>query len=214
MTKRVVLLSVLTAGLVLPGCNIAKFITYVFAPSSRTRTVKAECPELAGSRVAVLVFTDVGTDFEYPDARARLSERIANELMEKVDGIEVVPPREVLEYQREHRYWDAEDKTELGKRFDAEYVLFVSMIEYSLQEPGSTTLCRGVISGEASVYESSAPESASRVWSSDKISVAHPENAVVGMLSEEVRRIRNEAERQFVGKLAKKFYKHEQEIAP
>ncbi|MFW6132330.1 MAG: hypothetical protein ACOC8F_00425 [Planctomycetota bacterium] len=218
MLRRLALALLLAGTTLLGGCGGIRYLAYLFAPTGRSRTVPAAFKDLQDSRVAVVVFTDMDTEFEYPYARPRLTERVTAELSEHIKGIETVEPRQILNYQRDHVYWDAEDRTTLGKRFGADYVVFIAVREYSLREPGSTTLYRGRITGEVSVHKTSLPAGAARVWPAERgpqtVTVSYPKDAAMGTPDAQLPRIRNETESLFVDKLAKHFYKHKEQTEP
>ncbi|MBS3734181.1 MAG: hypothetical protein KGY99_04570 [Phycisphaerae bacterium] len=214
MLKKTVLWLLVAALPLTGGCRAVRYLAYLFAPGSRTRSVDAAFADLKGQRVAVVVFTDIHTQYEYPRARSRLAQRVTAELDDKVDDVETVDPQAVLAYQRENPYWDAEDKTALAERFDADYVLFVAVTEYAMREPGSTTLYRGRITAEASVYEGGVPERAARIWQTDRVATRYPEDAAMGNPEGSLIRIRDRTEQRFVAKLVKNFYKHREEVEP
>jgi len=196
------------------GCTSdqLRYLAYLFSPGSQTETVKAEFPDLPGHTVAVVIYGGENVLYEYPYAPLRLSRRIEAELTEHVKKVKLVDSAAVLKYQEENIHWDTMDKTELGKLFNADYVLFVSLMEYTTREPNSVSLCRGRITAEASMYQTSLPEPQARVWNTASISTVFPEAAPTGLLPSEARRILDETERRFVDALVKKFYQHKEEV--
>jgi hypothetical protein len=215
MTRRIcipVLLLLAACG----GCTTShqRYFLYLFAPASQTKTVAAEFADFPGHSVAVVVYAGESVVYEYPYARLRLTRVIAAELEQRVRKVKIVDPRVVLRYQDENVNWDSMAKTELGKAFKTDYVLLVSLMEYTSQEPGSVGLSRGRINAEASVYQTSLPEARARVWEAASISAMFPEDAPMGLLKQEARGILDETERRFVDALVKKFYKHKVEVKP
>ncbi|MCK4603040.1 MAG: hypothetical protein KAU28_11275 [Phycisphaerae bacterium] len=207
MAGKLLILTLLLAA-ALGGCNHLAYWLYLVAPPEPTKTVEAEFADLADSKVAIAIFADEGVQYEYPFAQLELSLIIADELKKHVKKIEVVNPRRVVKYQGENIYWDKLDRTELGRKFEADYVLYVSLVEFSTREPGSINLYRGRIIAESSVYKTSLPERQARVWVGEEIRVTHPPHAPTSLLSENDREIRYLTERLFAEKLVKNFYKH------
>jgi len=213
MAKRIYILFLLFLP-VCGGCTSSaqRYFMYLFWPGGRTKTVEAAFPDLAGHSVAVVIYAGENVEFEHPYARLTLSKRIAAELKQRVRKVNVIDPAIVLRYQDENLNWDSMSKVELGKTFKADYILMVSLLEYTTREPNSISLSRGHIAAEADVYQTSLPEEAARVRHFTGISAVFPEGAPVGAVSTEAARMLDETERRFVDALVKKFYKHDEEI--
>ena len=209
MARRLILPFVLAAAAG-SGCtsDSMRWFVYVIAPWSQTKTQDAEFADLVGQKVAIAIFTNENVAYEYPYARLTVSNQVAAELEKRVKKIKVVEPVTVLRYQQENLNWDSMPRTELAKAFEADYLLFISLVEYTAREPNSTDLCRGRIVADASIYQASLPEDRSQVWNAAGISIVHPKDAPVGRLSREARNLLNETETKFVDALVKKFYKH------
>ncbi len=211
MLRTFLILSMLTGVcLATAGCNILSYIGYAIAPRGPQKTVKAEFDDLPGHSLAVVVYTDESTEFEYPAARLELSMVIAEEFRttKPLRKVQVIDSRRVAKYQNTNLFWDSMDKTKLGEQLGADYVLLVSVMEFSTREPGSMSLYRGRITGEATLYDTSLPEKYARVWKADEIRVMFPEDAPTGQLSEDDAQIRYQTEKRFAFKLVRHFYTH------
>jgi hypothetical protein len=207
------LLAVLAAGAaLLAGCNIAGFLGYLVAPERRTRTVDAE-HDLAGQTVAVVIYAPSRVLFEHPYARLYLADAIAEQLEAHVEGVKVVPPGEVIRYQQDHVYWEDRSRTELGREFSADRLLYVSLVDYATREPGSPHLCRGRIVAEASLYDCARRESEGLLWRESDLRAVYPEdNPVPANRTGDVQKIAYKTRAIFVDRLVKSFYEHEEEI--
>src|SRR6056297_2225856 len=97
-TRFLCVLLAAAAALPLGGCNAAGYGLWLLMPR-RNQKAPAEFGGLPGSKVAVVVYTDRKTDFEYPTARGTLTYAVAAELRQRVQDVEVVDPRKVLLYQ-------------------------------------------------------------------------------------------------------------------
>ncbi len=213
MTMRKYLPLLLAAGL-LAGCTSwLRHAAYVVGGGQANTPVPAEFPDFPGSRVAVVVFVPQRVEYSYPFARLQLTSRLAAELRDKVKGVTVVDPATVLKYQQEDISWDAMDKTELGRKLGADYVLLVAMLEYTARQPGSANLFRADLAGEVSVYQTSLPEARSQVWQKGDVRVVHPSEGAPGLLPGEAAGLLDFSERLFVGKVIRSFYRHTPEDA-
>ncbi len=208
MPKRILVIAMLALASSACGCRPLGYFLYLIAPGESGQKQKAEFDALKGHSVAVVIFADVNTQYEYPAAQMELSALIAHELGRHVKDVRVIDTRKVIRYQHENIYWDSMPKTQLGEIFGADYILFVSLLQYTTREPGSMNLSRGIISAEVSVYDTSLAEHQSRVKYWPEISVAFPEDDPMGRLGANEQRIRERTEKLFVDKVVKKFYDH------
>lgn len=177
----------------------------------RGQNIKAEFDGLAGKTVAVVVYTDRSTQYEFPDLNLTLSSAIAGRLEKNVKDIKLIPPARVVRYQDENIYWGEMDKAELGRALGADYVLFVPMEEFGTRLPNSSYLYQGRATCEPSVYDVTKPPRDSRVRQFDKIKVQYPEHEPAGMVNENDRQVRLKTEALFADKLARKFYDHKED---
>ena len=202
--SRVLLASVCVLMLLTGGCG--KFI-YFFWPFGRTVTVPAEFDGLKNHRVAVVIFAKETTQFEYPWAVLNLSAMTSARLRAGVKGLTTIDSQKINAYQRKNLHWVAMDKTALGKALKADFVLYVSLVEFSTVEEGYVDLLRGRINGEIKVYDCSKSEDDACVWTCENIRTQFPKTATV-------RTAKNEAEIHskiliiFSEELARKFYSY------
>jgi len=209
MTRKL-LIPFLLAATSLAGCHLGKFLVYLVAP--QTKKVAAECPKLPGRSVVIVVYCDRRVQYEYPNVCLSLSSAVAEELARNVKKLNVIDPRRVVRYQDGNIYWEEMDKTQLGKAFGADYILFLSLVEYGTREPGSLNLYRGRINAQVSLYDVSMPERDARVWQARSLRAVYPEHSPAGVLRESDGAVRDKVERLFADKLAKKFYDHKVRI--
>ena len=212
-----ILILVLLAAVVLGGCDVARYTGYLLTPTSK-KEVEAEFDGLPGHSVAIVIFADQGVLYEYPHVQGRLSALIANELREnvtekkalsKTKKVTVIAPARVLKYQHENVNWDEMPRTKLGQVFGADYVLYVSLVGYTMREPGSLNLYRGMVTAEGSLYETTAKSrQEARVWHANDLRIVFPEKGA-GRLADDRRIIRKETDSRFADLLAKKFYDYE-----
>ena len=80
-------------------------------------------------------------DHELTDQLSRLLQQSAKENKKKIS---VVPPRQVRDFKSRHPDWYAGKLEDVGKHFDADYVIYLEIDSLSLYETGShNTLYRG-----------------------------------------------------------------------
>ena len=204
------------------GCNLVAPIFYVFAPTP-TKKIEAEFDALKKKTVAVVVYAGPDTQLDYQLAQMELSETVNIELKKRIAGVTTIDCRRVMRYQDENPDWNECPMSRIARAFNADYVLLISLIEFSTREPGSLYLTRGRIRAEASLYPAmpktaAAPTTASAtqpshprsVWRTDAITVIHPANPVPNAANAgNEDSVRVETERIFADLLVKRFYKHE-----
>ncbi len=199
-------LMLLISAVIIPGCKQAGAIGYFLTPP-REKKVQAEFPGLKNHSLAIVIYVDEATQYEYPSARLTLGAKIANELDENVKKVRIVQPISVARYQDENIHWETERKNKIGRDLNVDYVLFLSLVNYSTREPGQMSAYQGRISGEAKLYATEKKEGENCVWEhEDDLEVVWPKVARYSSRVEP--QIREETENRFADLLAKKFYKH------
>jgi len=189
------------------GCNIAGYLGYLIARSGPMRTVEPEFADLDAHSVAVVVYCDQRIQYEHPLAGSEVAYAVVDQLRQHLKHVTVLDPMRVIEYQARNVRWDSYDKTRICKDLDVDYVLFVTLTEFSTRQPGATHLYQGRIAAEASIWDANLPESQARVWYGRDLTATYPD-APVGQLTPEDREIRYRTEKIFAERLVKKFYKH------
>jgi hypothetical protein len=212
MTRRIpciVLCVVLAAAAVLPvGCSGLKFWSYVFFGDSGKRKVDAEFEGLRNKRVAVVVYADQRVYYEHPDVDLKLGYAMRGQLTKHVDGVSVVDPRTVIAYQDSDLNWAAMPKTELARKFNADYVLMINIPEFSTSEPGTVRLFRGNVVASPALYKADAEEGNACVWYQDAIRVTWPEESQ-GKYGQSDADVKNTTIAKLADRLTKYFYDHE-----
>ncbi|MHC4562909.1 MAG: hypothetical protein ACYS8X_09075 [Planctomycetota bacterium] len=206
---RIVCVGVLLGLLVCGGCNQIAGWSYVFGLQDQTKTVPAEFGDLAHSTVAVVIHADEQVQYEYPDATLNLSAVISSKIRKNVDGCRTINPLKIRAYQHENLDWQTIGRDKLGEALGADYVLLVSLREYSTREPGSLNLYRGRINAEAAVFRVHDGEGAEPVWQDEYLETAYPKEPGPGKIRENDERIRYKTDTEFATLLVERFYKHE-----
>jgi len=192
----------------LAGCNQLAYWMYLITPEP-TETIEAQFADLNGHTVAVVVYADEAIQYNYPSAPREVSAQVSAELQDRLTDVTTVDPIKIHKYQQQNIQWDTMSKTELGKMFGADYVLYITLIDFSTREQGSVHLFRGRINAECAIYEVDEPEYAARGWDASGISVLYPpDNPYASQLNDDYR-VRLNTIGLFARKLVENFYEHE-----
>jgi hypothetical protein len=190
------------------GCRGLGYLGYLFSPPERKQTVPADYDKLPGHSVAVVVFADDAVQFDYPALRLEMTSVVAEELRDKVEDLTVVDPLRVVKYQEQNIYWDAMDKTTLGRKLGAEYVLLVSVIDFRGREPAGTNAFRGRAVAEAALYKTSLSERQARLRHYPDLRVVYPPEGMPEATSGQTGDVRYRTQQLLAEIVVRKFYEH------
>lgn len=199
----------LLASALLGGCNLLAFPLYVFAPPEKEVTIAPEYAGLADSTVAVVVYADMDTMYEYPRVREDLSQVVAVMLRRNVENVTVIDPGRVVRYQDDTIDWESLPIQSVGRRLGADKVLYISLGEYSMREAGSISLARGRIRAHVSVYDCTLEPGVDPVqWRQRNVTVLFPEEGPAGIAGQNDRNLQIQTHVLFAEKVARYFYEH------
>jgi len=200
--------------LLVGGCNWIAWPLYVISPPPPMKDVPAECQaDMSNKKIAVVVYVDQKVKHEYPIVpeylgRAMAAEFASEPIRKQIKGLAVVDVLRVLAFQQERIDWDEMPRTEMAKALGADYLVLITLQEFTTREPGSVSLYRGMVTGTVSVYDASAPERTSRVYTSADLRVIYPEKRPEGLLGEDHRLVLHRTILEFAHRVGKKFYNH------
>ena len=208
--RKYLLVIFLSSAPLVAGCETAHWIMYVFAPPVPMKTVEAKFGDLPDKTVAVVIFAGPEIQLDYNMAQLELTDEISAELRRNVRNIKVVDARKVIRYQAENPRWDATPPEKLCKVFGADYVMLISLMEFSTREQGSIHLARGRITAEVNLYKTaiSSTSDENPVWRAGPFYIVHPKDSSLGVPIERDAVIRIPTERLFAEELVKNFYKY------
>lgn len=209
MIKKCMLI-VLAAGLLLsPGCSGMGWLGYTLFGGLKDE-VKAEYRIPHDSKVAVVIYLTRDVAFDYPAVRITLGAKICDTLKHHLsagDSIETLNPRTVARYQNDNANWDSIRRSELARNLGADYVLFISLTQYTLREPGHMSLYQARFTAEAKLFSAEDTTYEEPVWASrDNFYVVHPREGTYD--SGKVGKIQEEAEHMLAKKIALRFVDH------
>ncbi len=192
------------------GCETVHWLMYVFAPPVPMKTIEAKFGDLPGKTVAVVIFAGPEIQLDYNMAQLELTDMVGAELRRNVRNVKVVDARRVIRYQAENPRWDTTPPENLCKVFGADYVMLISLMEFSTREPGSIHLARGRITAEVNLYKTaiSSTSDENPVWRAGPFYIVHPKGSSLGVPIEHDAVIRIPTERLFAEELVKNFYKY------
>ncbi|HEY1381102.1 MAG TPA: hypothetical protein VGF55_30160 [Gemmataceae bacterium] len=154
---------VLAAGL---GCNplTAPFFMMFGVDSKEEPEFKlASTDKNHEVRVVVLAYTspDVQTDQVGVDRQlaTELTRQLGDRCKANKEKVKVIPVHKVVKFKNDHPGWKSMGMDEIGRSFEADYVVDVEIVSLSLYEPGShKTLFKGYCKVDVSVLDLSKPQ--------------------------------------------------------
>jgi len=191
------------------GCNIIGPAMYaVHGP--RITKVAAEYGDLAGKRVCIWVWADDAVAFDYPQVCLDVANHARFAIGQHVKCT-FADPAAVDRFQRSEYQADQLNVVEIGKRFGADVVLFIEIVEFHTRPTALPSLFQGLISSQCAVYDCKGAAQVSagdrRVWG-DRIRIEFPEDRPLNMTEADDLSIRSATLQVFSQSLAKKFYTH------
>ncbi len=192
----------------LASCNL---LTPFVVLGKHTKKVAPEFDKLAGKRVAVLVWTEPATLFDYPHVRFELATYIGDKLYAEMGqrsaGTQVVDPRDVEDFLQKNI--DAQiDPSAVGRKFNADYVVYLELLEFQIRDAQSPQFLRGRIHASVSVHDMHAERESQRRYELTPVQCLYPEDAPVLMSATNSPMIREATYLKFAEEVARKFYEY------
>jgi len=190
------------------GCDA--LLPFIFLGEHK-RKVPAEFDRLEGSRVAVVVWAEPETLFDYPHVRLEIGAFIGDRLHANVKECNVVDQFEIEEYL-ERDLEAAADPRKVGARFEADKVIYVELLKFQVRDAESPDLLRARVDASVSVYDLHAEADAVDRFVLDPVEVVYPEHQAVVMSSRAAQLVRQQAYELFSEKVARKFFEHKVDV--
>jgi len=205
MPSRLLLLTFAAMLSFLPACNLLVPLALV---GKHQKKILPEFDKLPGKRVAVLVWTDPATLFDYPYARLELatfvSDKLEYELIQRRQTAEVVDPRDIEDYLQKDL--DAGvDPRRVGEHFKADYVIYLQIIEFQIRSADEPQFLRGHIEASITVYEIGGAEER---FALTPVHTLFPEHAPILLTATNAPLVREATYRSFAEQVARKFYEY------
>ncbi|UCC29198.1 MAG: hypothetical protein JSU86_13460 [Phycisphaerales bacterium] len=207
--RRWILLSLLPF---VASCNLLTPLVFI---GEHRKKVSPEFDKLAGRRVAILVWTDPSTLFDYPYARFELATYIGDKLYPEMTrrelDTEVIDPRDVEDFIQKNVNAEI-DPNAVGDAFDADYVVYVEVLKFQFRNPEQPQFLRGEIHASVSVHDVRADPDQLRRYELAPVQCQYPDGAPILMTATNPRLIRQATYRKFAEQVARKFYEHTVEL--
>lgn len=190
------------------SCNLLTPIVFI---SGHTKTVTPEFDKLPGTRVAVLVWTDPSTLFDYPHARLELATFVADKLSAEMRRrkleTHVVSPPDVEDFIQKNIRSQV-DPQSVGRAVGADYVIFLEVIRFQMRDRDHPQFLRGQIEATVVVHDIRAEFDELKSYPLTPVNCLYPDGGPVTLSAVNSPLIREGAYRRFAEIVARKFYEH------
>ncbi len=176
--------------------------------SKHKERVPAEFDKLENKRVAIVVWAEQSTLFDYPHVRMELAVHIGDRLWSAVDGVKVVDGRKIEDYMQRSLI-NTVDPEEIADKFDAEMIVYLELLEFQIRDPDSPDFLRPAINASVVVYDMTADPDEPKQYELEPVTIEQSGKLFSETSAAQVRKTVYE---QFAEQVARKFYKHEVEM--
>lgn len=128
---------------------------------TESKKYPADYKGLDDKTVAIVVYVDSATNFEYPSAREEISSFITQQIQTTMPRTKLVPPDMIIRWQNETINWQALAARDIAEKFNVDCVLMIEVLDYGTREPDVKNLVRGHLTALAQVTEK---DQASPAW--------------------------------------------------
>jgi len=126
------------------GCDIGS-LAYFLSPEQRTpakmKNLAVEKKSKKDSRIVILTWGGLEMRSELIHADRQLTDLLTKQLVELAgdndEKLTIIPSRKVEEYKNSHPNWRELDQAQIGRHFDADYVIYLEFNAMTLYEPQS-----------------------------------------------------------------------------
>ncbi len=150
--RRLILL-ILAASVVLPGCSLGVMAGKLFFDDPKMKSVfrKNTGTDLTKGEKTILIACSTSHQIlsKYPGIRIDVVDKMSRILDTR--NVKVVPADDVATWFDDHGDWG--DFTELADAFDADYVMHIDLKSFSVAVPDSPHLLQGKTEGRVSMME-------------------------------------------------------------
>jgi hypothetical protein len=171
----------------LAGCD-PRTLSYFFGDGAPQ--IPGEAPSLEGKKVVLVTTATPAAAADFSSVDRDLNREVATLLRETVKKITLVDSQKVTDWLRSHPTWS--DPGELAKAFEADYVVFFEISQFSIEDPRSPGMLEGNVEvhirvsefahpkGEKGKPNKSAPKEVNQVFE-DEYKNTFPKNAPVSL---------------------------------
>ena len=171
LPKRVLLtLPLIAITLVLSGCRAGMLLGLLIAgpPTVEPEFDKQTKESMTDKEVtvAVVCFAPTEVKYAFENIDHELAKFVSFRLRE--NKISIISPDHVRAWLEENKDWDKPE--EIGAAFNATYVIYIDLNEFSLFEEGTATLYRGRSQAVVSAWKMDKDGSGEKIFSMEKVS--------------------------------------------
>lgn len=193
----------------LSGCG--PMGAFMAATLPDTEKVPPEFNRLPGRTALIHVYALPEIRWAYDKVSLDVAGYLANHLQQHVKGLNIVDVVRVGSYM-EKTPESENDPVGVGKHFNAEMVIEVSVHKLSVRDPGMAHFYRGRMAGSVVAYDlTRADEPPERIPLGD-VEVAVPEGGPVGLTGVTAVQVRQQTYLAFTTKVGRKFHEYERPI--
>ncbi|MBC7967664.1 MAG: hypothetical protein H7Z17_17250 [Fuerstia sp.] len=151
-SRRLVLL-ILAASMVLPGCSLGVMAGKLFFDDPKMKSVfrKNTGTDLTKGEKTILIACSTSHQIlsKYPGIRIDIVDKMSRIL--DTHHVKVIPADDVATWFDDHGEWG--DFTELADEFDADYVMHIDLKSFAVVVPDSPNLLQGKTEGRVTMLE-------------------------------------------------------------
>jgi hypothetical protein len=158
--RRWFLTGLLGAAAVCAGCDLGSMAYFLMPEAKQPPQLKRLASDDKNKEVRVVILTWGGLETrpELAQADRELSERLVKQLRDlcetNQERVTIVSPRKVEEFKSTHPTWRELDLQDIGRRFHADYLIYLEINSLRLYKPGSfNTMFRGEANLTVSVVD-------------------------------------------------------------
>jgi len=197
--------------LAVTGCNLLTPLIFV---GEHKKTISAEFDKLSESRVAILVWADQSTLFDYPHIRFELATYVGDKLfaetLQRKLNVDVVDPRDVEDYVQMNV--DAGiDPSIVGKHFDADYVIYMEVLNFQMRDAHHAQFLHGNLTASVSVHDMRADPDQPQVFDLAPVQCVYPDSPILLTATNSLH-VREAMYHKFSELVARKFYEYEVDL--
>lgn len=168
---------------------------------------------LEGKTVAVMVNVDLDIRWNAPSLGGDIAAVVSQQILNNVEGVQVLDPRGVQAWQYRTPQWDAMAYGEVAEALNAERIVLIDVYEFRLNPPGNRYVWDGAVGATVGVIEAEGFDSDSFVDSFD-VTVRFPD--MEGITRDDMNEtiVAQGLKSKFMTRVAWLFYKHEEPKYP
>jgi hypothetical protein len=166
--------TLLLTGLLFSPLTLAACQLFGYQEQISGHPVDAQYKGLADKSVAIVIYADQATTNEFPAAREEMSAFLSTKLRESLSTTKLLDYHEVMNWQDETINWFGLTEKQIGKHFGVDRVLYIEVLDYSVNQKGGAGDLQGHLRANCKVYETDTAGN-DPAWSS-VIDVSFPED--------------------------------------